>query len=95
MTTMVSITWDAASARRAERQFLAGPAGTGTPVAEVAGAMRGVHAQVLSAAELSVGMRMDGATRADVRSALREDRSLVKTYGPRGTAHLLPARWER
>ncbi|MFC8140704.1 winged helix DNA-binding domain-containing protein [Streptomyces paradoxus] len=92
MTTIVSITWDAASARRAERQFLARPAGTGTPVAEVAGAMLGAHAQVLSAAELSVGMRMDGVTRADVRSALWDDRSLVKTYGPRGTVHLLPAR---
>lgn len=45
MTTTVKITWDAASARRAERQFLAGPAGTGTPVAEVVGAMLGAHAQ--------------------------------------------------
>ncbi|MFF8398202.1 winged helix DNA-binding domain-containing protein [Streptomyces sp. NPDC016172] len=92
MTTTVKITWDAASARRAERQFLAGPAGTGTPVAEVVGAMLGAHAQVLSAAELSVGMRADGVTRADVRAALWDDRSLIKTYGPRGTVHLLPAR---
>ncbi|MCK8434429.1 winged helix DNA-binding domain-containing protein [Streptomyces sp. D2-8] len=92
MTTTVEITWDAASARRAERQFLAGPAGTGTPVAEVVGAMLGAHAQVLSAAELSVGIRADGVTRADVRAALWDDRSLVKTYGPRGTVHLLPAR---
>ncbi|MEU1573071.1 winged helix DNA-binding domain-containing protein [Streptomyces collinus] len=91
MTTNVSITWDAAGARRAERQFLAGPAGTGVPLAEVAGTMLGVHAQVLSAAELSLGMRTDGVTRADVRSALWGDRSLVKTYGPRGTVHLLPA----
>jgi hypothetical protein len=92
MTTTVKITWDAASARRAERQFLAGPAGTGTPVAEVAGAMLGAHAQVLSAAEVSVGMRADGVTRADVQAALWDDRSLIKTYGPRGTVHLLPAR---
>ncbi|MEW2808031.1 winged helix DNA-binding domain-containing protein [Streptomyces massasporeus] len=92
MTTTVNIRWDAASARRAERQFLAGPAGTGTPVAEVVGAMLGAHAQVLSAAEVSVGLRADGLTRADVRAALWEDRSLVKTYGPRGTVHLLAAR---
>ncbi|MGW0500250.1 winged helix DNA-binding domain-containing protein [Streptomyces sp. NPDC003007] len=91
MTTTLRITWDAASARRAERQFLAGPAGPGTPVAEVVGAMRGAHAQVLSAAEVSVGMRTDGVTRADVRAALWEERSLIKTYGPRGTVHLLPA----
>ncbi|GGS76972.1 winged helix DNA-binding domain-containing protein [Streptomyces violaceus] len=92
MTTTARITWDAASARRAERQFLARPAGSGTPVAEVVGAMAGAHAQVLSAAEVSVGVRTAGLTRADVRTALWDDRSLIKTYGPRGTVHLLPAR---
>ncbi|MFB6843395.1 winged helix DNA-binding domain-containing protein [Streptomyces sp. NPDC056373] len=92
MTKTVRITWDAASARRARRQFLTSPAATGTPVAEVVGAMLGAHAQVLSAAELSVGMRTDAATRADVRAALWDDRTLIKTYGPRGTVHLLPAR---
>ncbi|MGA5359127.1 winged helix DNA-binding domain-containing protein [Streptomyces purpurascens] len=92
MTTTARITWDAASARRAERQFLAGPAGSSTPVAEVVGAMAGAHAQVLSAAEVSVGVRTAQLTRADVRTALWDERSLVKTYGPRGTVHLLPAR---
>jgi len=47
---------------------------------------------VLSAAELSVGLRLDDATVADVREALWTDRSLVKTFGPRGTIHLLPTR---
>ncbi len=51
----------------------------------------GVHAQVLSAAEISAALRVDGATRADVRRALWQDRTLVKTFGPRGTVHLLPA----
>lgn len=95
MTTISKITWDAASARRAERQFLAGPgepARRGTPVAEVVGAMMGAHAQVLSAAEVSVGVRTSELTRADVRTALWDERSLIKTYGPRGTVHLLPAR---
>ncbi|MFH9004129.1 winged helix DNA-binding domain-containing protein [Streptomyces afghaniensis] len=92
MTTISKITWDAASARRTQRQLLAGPAGGGTPVAEVVGAMMGAHAQVLSAAEVSVGVRTSGLTRADVRTALWDERSLVKTYGPRGTVHLLPAR---
>ena len=40
---------------------------------------------VLSAAELSIGRRVAGATRADVQRALWEDRTLVKTFGPRGT----------
>ena len=43
-----------------------------------------------SAAELSIGRRIAGATRADVRRALWEDRTLVKTFSPRGTVHLLP-----
>ncbi|EWS94193.1 hypothetical protein SSIG_04822 [Streptomyces filamentosus NRRL 11379] len=53
--------------------------------------MLGAHAQVLSAAELSVGLRGDRLTRTDVRTALWSDRTLVKTFGPRGTVHLLPA----
>ena len=53
--------------------------------------MSGVHAQVLSAAEVSAALRVEGATRDDVRRALWEDRTLVKTFGPRGTVHLLPA----
>ncbi|MEU6100644.1 winged helix DNA-binding domain-containing protein [Streptomyces flaveolus] len=98
MTKTARITWAAASARRLERQFLAMSARTGTPVADVVAAMLGAHAQVLSAAELSVGMRADGVTRVDVRTALwpagapAAPASLVKTHGPRGTVHLLPAR---
>jgi hypothetical protein len=85
------ITWDRVSARRLDRQFLATSAEQGTAVDEVVAAMLGAHAQVLSAAELSVGVRTEGVTRADVREALWESRSLVKTHGPRGTVHLLPA----
>jgi hypothetical protein len=33
-----------------------------------------------------------GVTRDDVRDALWRDHTLVKTYGPRGTVHLLPTR---
>jgi hypothetical protein len=60
-------------------------------MAEVAAAVSGVHAQVLSAAEVSAALRVEGATRQDVRHALWADRTLVKTFGPRGTVHLLPA----
>jgi hypothetical protein len=51
----------------------------------------GIHAQVLTAAELSLGLRVQGATRATVQAELWERRSLVKTHGPRTTIHLLPA----
>jgi hypothetical protein len=53
--------------------------------------MCGAHAQVMSAAEVSIGIRASGITREDVRRALWEERSLVKTIGPRGTVHLLAA----
>jgi hypothetical protein len=59
--------------------------------ADVVGAIGGAHAQVMSAAELSVGLRLPGITRAEIRRALWTDRSLVKTLGPRGTVHLLSA----
>ncbi|WP_433402693.1 winged helix DNA-binding domain-containing protein [Streptomyces sp. CA-146814] len=90
----VTVSWPEANARRLARQHLSGPA-PGLSPADAAGAMLGAHAQVLSAAELSVGLRGEGLTRADVRTALWADdparRTLVKTFGPRGTVHLLPA----
>ncbi len=49
-----------------------------------------MHAQIITAAELSIGQRLAGAGRDDVRAALWETRELVKTFGPRGTVHLLP-----
>ncbi|MGW6059910.1 winged helix DNA-binding domain-containing protein [Streptomyces sp. NPDC055189] len=93
MSAPVTVTWSAANARRMERQFLRTPAKPGEAgPGEVVGSMLGAQAQVSSAAELSVGLRMDGATRQDVRDALwGEEPSLVKTYGPRGTIHFLPA----
>ena len=54
--------------------------------------MCGAHAQIATAGELSVGLRLAGAVRDDVRRAVWEDRTLVRTFGPRGTVHLLPTR---
>jgi len=59
--------------------------------ADIASALCGAHAQIPSAAELSIGRRIAGATRADVRRALWDERTLIKTFGPRGTVHLLSA----
>lgn len=53
--------------------------------------MCGAHAQVITAAELSVGIRTSGTSLAEVRRALGDDATLVKAFGPRGTVHLLPA----
>ncbi|GGO63501.1 winged helix DNA-binding domain-containing protein [Nonomuraea cavernae] len=87
---MIKLSWPEVSARRLARQGLDSPAG-GTP-ADMVSAMCGAHAQVMSAAELSIGSRLDGVTRTGVREALWDERSLVKTHGPRGTVHVLAAR---
>jgi len=83
------LTWNGVTARRMARSGLTEPA-TDLGLADIARVMCGAHAQVLSAAELSIGRRLAGATRADVQRALWDDRTLVKTFGPRGTVHLLP-----
>jgi hypothetical protein len=58
---------------------------------EVVRAVAGIHAQMLPAAELSLGVRLTNATRQDVRAELWQRRRLVKTYGLRGTVHLFPS----
>jgi hypothetical protein len=88
--TMSVLTWSGVTARRMARHALAEPAADLDP-AGIASLLCGAHAQVLSAAELSMGRRIAGATRADVQRALWQERTLVKTFGPRGTVHLLPA----
>jgi hypothetical protein len=70
------------------RSFLTSPADHATP-ADIATALVGVHAQILTTAELSIGRRISGATRADVQGALWDEPSVVKTFGPRGTVHLV------
>jgi hypothetical protein len=84
------MTWPQVHARRLQRHWLVEPAADARP-GDVCGQIAGAHAQVMAAAELSLGIRMETGTRSDVRQALWVDRSLVKTFGPRGTVQLLPA----
>ncbi|UQX04475.1 winged helix DNA-binding domain-containing protein [Streptomyces sp. RerS4] len=86
-----TVSWAAANARRMARQWLTAPAPEGTDPAEIAARMLGAHAQIASAAELSLALRAHGATRATVRHAVTRDHTLVRTFGPRGTVHLLPS----
>jgi len=86
--TPAVLTWRGVTARRMARHALT-EAATGLDPAGIAGVLCGAHAQVLSAAELSIGRRIAGATRSDVQRALWQERTLVKTFGPRGTIHLL------
>lgn len=75
---------------RLHRHGLVTPWPDRTPV-EVVSALGGLHAQVMSAAELAIGLRLEKTTRQYVRAAVWTDHSLVKAFGPRGTVHLLPA----
>src|SRR5436309_6595107 len=88
----MSLTWKQAWARRLARHCLLDRAASGTEgLVRTVSAVCGIQAQVMPAAELSVGIRVDGVTRGDVQAALWERRLLVKTYGIRGTIHLFPS----
>ena len=86
---MTTLTWDQVAAWRAGRHQLDGrvPA---KAMLEVAGRIAGVHAQVMSSAELTLWARVEGLVPDAVRRALWSERGLVKTW-PCGTLHLLPA----
>jgi len=51
----------------------------------------GLHAQVMSSAELTLWSRVEDLEPEAVREALWEHRSLAKTWAMRGTLHLLPS----
>src|SRR5260370_41673574 len=57
----------------------------------VASRLCGLHAQVMSSAELTIWARVEDLDRRAVPRALWEDRTLVKTWATRGTLHLLPS----
>jgi uncharacterized protein YcaQ len=83
--------WDQVLARRLARHHLATPVAR-KDLVDLVGAICGIHAQVMPSAELSLGLRVRGLTAKGLADALWKSRELVKTYGPRGTVHLLPAR---
>ncbi len=51
----------------------------------------GLHAQLMSSAELSLWARIEGLAPGAVDAALWRERSLVKLWAMRGTLHLLPS----
>jgi uncharacterized protein YcaQ len=82
------LSWPQALTWRMRRHHLVEPAGD---LVRAAADIGGLHAQVMSSAELSLWARVDGLRRADVARALWEDRSLVKLWAARGTLYLLPS----
>ncbi|MEX2162073.1 MAG: winged helix DNA-binding domain-containing protein [Anaerolineales bacterium] len=90
MRKVIRLTWNQVLSRRLARHGLQSPLAASP--ADATAAMCGAHAQVLTAAEWSVGLRLAHSSRAEVQRALWEEHSLIKTIGPRGTVHLLPAK---
>jgi hypothetical protein len=82
------VSWRAVTARRLARQGLVAPL---PDAVSAVTAMVGAHAQVMSAAELAIGLRTEGASVGMVPDALWRHHALVKTFGPRGTVHLVAA----
>ena len=82
--------WDQVAAWRTARHHLDERA-PAKSMLEVVADIAGLHAQVMSSAELTLAARVEGLDPGAVRRALWEDRSLVKAWAMRGTLHLLPS----
>lgn len=87
---LARLTWKQVLAWRVRRQHLDERAPR-KALLKVVGDLCGLHAQVMSSAELTLWARVEGLEAEDVHQALWDDRSLVKTWAMRGTLHLLPA----
>jgi len=88
---MLKLTWRKAAAWRVQRHYLDKRESAGS-LLEVASRLCGLHAQLMSSAELMAWARVEDLKRDAVRQALWEERTLVKTWAMRGTLHLLPAK---
>jgi hypothetical protein len=86
----MTLSWEQVAAGRMHSQGLVDrvPAASWLSVVE---RICGLHAQVLSSAELTLHARVDGLAPDVVSSALWDSRALVKTWAMRGTLHLLPS----
>ena len=85
-----AFTWEQALAWRMERHRLVKRVAPSDLVG-VVGEICGLHAQVMSAAELGLWARIDGLEREVVQETLWKQRALVKLWAMRGTLHLLPS----
>jgi hypothetical protein len=88
---MVKLTWEQALAWRMRRHHLV----ERVPRRSLVGVVEricGLHAQVMSSAELTAWARVEDLAPDAVSKALWKQRSLVKLWAMRGTLHLLPAR---
>lgn len=87
---MLKLTWPQVLAFWLQRHFLEERATRGNLPAVVSRTC-GLHAQVMSSAELAAWARIDGLDSGDVSAALWQDRTLVKIWAMRWTLHLFSA----
>ena len=87
---MLALKWVQVNAWRLSQHHLIQRAGR-RQLLDVLTHIGGAQAQLMSAAELTLGTRIDGLSPVDVRNALWRDRSIVKSWIMRGTLHLLTA----
>ena len=85
------LTWRQVMAWRTERHHLHRRASR-KKMLDVIARIGGLHAQLLSSAELTLWARVEGLDPEAIHNALWQERTLVKTWAMRGTLHLLPAR---
>lgn len=81
---------DAIRRARLAAQLLHRPGRTGPGVVDVVARLLATQAQDIGAAPLAIRARSRGLTADDVAAA-RQNRSVVRTWGPRGTLHLVAA----
>jgi uncharacterized protein YcaQ len=84
------MSWEQALAWRLERHRLVNRAAPSDLVGVVS-EICGLHAQLMSSAELTLWARVDGLERDALQELLWKQRALVKLWAMRGTLHLLPA----
>lgn len=87
---MISLSDDHVRLLRLRAQRLAPPSrNTAASVARIVKEVCGIQAQDASAASLAVRVRSSGLVAADVELARVQERAIIRTWGLRGTLHLL------
>jgi winged helix DNA-binding protein len=86
---VAELSWSQVHAFRLRRHHLTARAPV-KDLVRVTGDIGGAQAQLMSAAEMQVGVRVECSVN-DVKTALWKDKSLVKTWLMRGTLHIVPS----
>ena len=85
----LNLAWEQVHAFRLKRHYLS-HRHEGNPAA-IAAAVSGIQAQLMASAEIALWTRSRYLERQQIRAALYEHRTLVKTSAIRNTLHLLPS----